>query len=904
MASLLLFSLLLAFESDFTYSNHLRTYQRDQKRLSSRMSSPKKPFQRLPSTVVPKHYAITLQPNLKTFRFDGHQTVDIEIEEETDIIVLNQVDLSISEANYTNSKGEAVSSSVIVDNEDEIATIKFENALKPGSGVLHLSFTGILNENMKGLYRSKYSVGGETRYAAVTQFAPTDARRAFPCWDEPALKATFDISLVVPKELVALSNMNEISNVPYGTNSDLKIVSFATTPVMSTYLVACAVGEFDYVESEDTDGIAVRVFTPLGKKDQGQFALEVACKTLPYYKEYFKIAYPLPKMDLIALADLSFGAMENWGLVTYRETCLLVDPLNTSAGSKQRIALVVGHELAHQWFGNLVTMEWWTHLWLNEGYASFVEYMCVDKLFPEYDIWTQFISLRYTKALELDGLHNSHPIEITVGHPSEVNEIFDDISYAKGASVIRMLHRFLSDEHFREGMSLYLERHKYANAQTDDLWNALEESSLKPVRSVMSSWTKQKGFPVLTVSQRHDGDTRILTVSQEKFCSDGKLPEAETTTLWMIPVTICTTKSPDSSVLDILVSGKVAEVVVPDVGPDDFVKLNQGTVGVYRVQYSDEMLSQLLPAIENKSLSSVDRLGIENDMFALVQAGRLPTVDILKLFNAYVAEDHYTVWSSIDAALGKLNRLISHTDFQDRFHIFGRRLLSTIHDKLGWEPVVGESHTDGLLRSLVLSRLSSFSDPQVIQEAKRRFEQHVSVEKVLPADLRQAVYGAVAQDADDRTFDALFRLYRESDLHEEKERIGQALGSVSDVLKIEKVLDFALSDEVRSQDTVSLVIAVAMTTNGRELAWNFFRKNKGIFQQRYRAYLITRLVKYLTENFASEDRALEVEAFFAGNPFPGTERTVQQSLETIRLHSDWLSRETSNLKAYITEANS
>ncbi|KAI1303651.1 Puromycin-sensitive aminopeptidase [Halotydeus destructor] len=870
------------------------------------MSSEKKAFQRLPSTVVPKHYAITLKPDLKTFIFEGHQTVDVEIHQETDTIILNQLDISISEANYKSSKGEtAASSSVVVDNDDEIATIKFENALKPGAGILHLVFKGILNDKMKGLYRSKYYVGDEARYAAVTQFEPTDARRAFPCWDEPALKATFDITLVVPKELVALSNMNEISNVPHGTNSDLKVVSFATSPIMSTYLVACIVGEFDHVESKDSDGIAVRVFTPLGKKEQGQFALEVACKTLPYYKEYFKIAYPLPKMDLIAIADFASGAMENWGLVTYRETCLLVDPKNTSADRKQWIAIVVGHELAHQWFGNLVTMEWWTHLWLNEGYASFVEYMCVDELFPEYNIWTQFITQTYTRALELDGLHNSHPIEVPVGHPSEVDEIFDDISYSKGASVIRMLHRFLGDEHFREGMSLYLNRHKYANTQTEDLWDALEESSSKPVRNVMSSWTKQKGFPVLTVSQRQDGDTRVLTLTQEKFCADGKLPASESATLWMIPVTVCTAKSPNSSVVDVLVSSKVTEIVVPNVGPNDWVKLNQGTVGVYRVQYSEDMLSQLLPAIEDRSLSAVDRLGLQNDMFALVQAGRVPTVDILKLMNAFVNEDDYTVWSSINAALGKLNTLISHTDCEEAFHIFGRRLLSKIHDKLGWEPVRGESHTDGLLRSLIINRLSSFNDPQVVQEAKKRFEQHVAGKVVIPADLRQSVYRAVAQDVDDKTFDALFGIYRESDLHEEKDRIARALGAVKDAAKIEKVLDFAMSEEVRSQDTVFVIISVAMTTNGRELAWQFFQKNKEIFKKRYEGgFLISRLVKYLTENFASEDRAVEVESFFASNVFPGTERTVQQSLETIRLHSDWLSREASNIKTFIIKANS
>lgn len=278
---------------------------------------------------------------------------------------------------------------------DETVTFVFDKDLPEGDATLCYSFTGEINDKMKGLYRSKYqSSGGEERYAAVTQFEATDARRCFPCWDEPAIKATFDISLVVPTNRVALSNMPVKKERIEG---DTKFVRFDTTPIMSTYLVAVVVGEYDYVEKHSHDGILVRVYTPVGKSKQGLFALEVAARVLPYYKEYFNIAYPLPKIDLIAIADFSAGAMENWGLVTYRETCLLVDEEHTSAVRRQWIALVVGHELAHQWFGNLVTMEWWTHLWLNEGYASFVEFLCVNHLFPEYDIWTQFVTETYIR---------------------------------------------------------------------------------------------------------------------------------------------------------------------------------------------------------------------------------------------------------------------------------------------------------------------------------------------------------------------------------------------------------------------------------------------------------------------------------------------------------------------------
>lgn len=336
---------------------------------------------------------------------------------------------------------------ITMDDKREIVDLNFASAISVGPGVLELTFDGVLSDKMKGFYRSKYQApDGQERYAAVTQFEPTDARRCFPCWDEPALKATFDMTLIVPKDRVALSNTNEVSNKADPNDSNLKVVKFATTPIMSTYLVAIVVGEFEFIEGKTSEGLQVRVFTPVGKTEQGVFALDVATKAVPFYSGYFGIPYPLPKLDLIAIADFSAGAMENWGLVTYRESCLLVDPQNTSSLRKQWIGLVVAHEIAHMWFGNLVTMEWWTDLWLNEGFATFMEFLCIDNLFPEYNIWTQFVTDTYTPALALDALHNSHPIEVPVGNPSEIDEIFDEISYHKGASVIRMLHRYISNE--------------------------------------------------------------------------------------------------------------------------------------------------------------------------------------------------------------------------------------------------------------------------------------------------------------------------------------------------------------------------------------------------------------------------------------------------------------------------
>uniref|UniRef100_A0A4W6DVB5 Puromycin-sensitive aminopeptidase n=1 Tax=Lates calcarifer TaxID=8187 RepID=A0A4W6DVB5_LATCA len=565
----------------------------------------RRPFVRLPTDVYPVNYGLSLKPDLIDFTFEGKLEALVEVTQATNQIVMNCADIDIITASFAPQGGEEINATGFnYQNEDEKVTLSFPSALQKGSGTLKIDFVGELNDKMKGFYRSKYTTpAGDIRYAAVTQFEATDARRAFPCWDEPAIKATFDITLIVPKDRVALSNMNVIDRKPYPDDENLVEVKFATTPIMSTYLVAFVIGEYDYVESQSSDGVTVRVYTPVGKAEQGKFALEVATKTLPFYKDYFSVPYPLPKIDLIAIADFAAGAMENWGLVTYRETALLIDPKNSCSSSRQWVALVVGHELAHQWFGNLVTMEWWTHLWLNEGFASWIEYLCVDHCFPEYDIWTQFVSADYTRALDLDALDSSHPIEVNVGHPSEVDEIFDAISYSKGASVIRMLHNYIGDEDFRKGMNAYLLKFQHKNASTEDLWDCLEQASGKPIAAVMGSWTKQMGFPIIVVDQEQVSDDRILKLSQKKFCASGP-HNGEDCPSWMVPISICTSEDPKCTMLKVLLDRPETTITLSGVGPDQWIKINPGT--------------SLLPGIRDLSLQPVDRLGLQNDLFSLL----------------------------------------------------------------------------------------------------------------------------------------------------------------------------------------------------------------------------------------------------------------------------------------------
>ncbi|XP_005990128.1 puromycin-sensitive aminopeptidase [Latimeria chalumnae] len=867
----------------------------------------KRPFERLPTDVSPINYGLCLKPDLIDFTFEGNLEVAVQVRQSTNLIVMNCADIDIITASYVPEGDEEINATGFnYQNEDEKVTLSFPSTLQKGTGTLKVDFVGELNDKMKGFYRSKYTApSGEVRCAAVTQFEATDARRAFPCWDEPAIKATFDITLIVPKDRVALSNMNVVDRKPYAGDKNLVEVKFARTPVMSTYLVAFIVGEYDFVEARSADGVQVRVYTPVGKAEQGRFALEVAVKTLPFYKDYFNVPYPLPKIDLIAIADFAAGAMENWGLVTYRETALLIDPKNSCCSSRQWVALVVGHELAHQWFGNLVTMEWWTHLWLNEGFASWIEYLCVDHCFPEYDIWTQFVSADYTRAQELDALDNSHPIEVSVGHPSEVDEIFDAISYSKGASVIRMLHNYIGDEDFRKGMNLYLMKFQHKNAKTEDLWQNLEEASGKPIAAVMNSWTKQMGFPLVYVEAVQKGQDRLLKLSQKKFCASGpfKTTRGSDCPYWMVPISVCTAEDPTCAKTRLLMDKPNMELLIKDIMPHQWVKLNPGTVGFYRIQYSPPMLESLLPGIRDLSLLPVDRLGLQNDLFSLARAGIISTVEVLKVMEAFVNEPNYTVWSDLSCNLGVLSSLLAQAEHQDGIQEFIKDLFEPISLKLGWDPKPGEGHLDALLRGLVLGKLGKAGHKPTIEEARRRFREHVEGRQTLPADLRSPVYVTVLKHGDVGTLDTMLKLHKQADMQEEKNRIERVLGAISASDLILRVLAFSLSEEVRPQDTVSVIGGVAGgSANGRRAAWKFVKDNwEELFNRYQGGFLISRLIKLTVDGFAGDKIASDVKVFFESHPAPAAERTIQQCCENILLNATWLKRDVDEITQYLME---
>jgi puromycin-sensitive aminopeptidase len=847
----------------------------------------------LPANVIPSHYAITLEPNFTTFKAQGYEEISVSVKEATKTILVHSKSITISSVELVGSGKTLSTQNITFDEKDDVATFEFDQSLPVGDAVLKIKFEATLNDDMAGFYRSKYVVNGETRWMATTQFEATDARRAFPCWDEPARKAVFEITLVVPTDRVALSNMLPVSET-VNKEANTKTLKFAPSPIMSTYLVAFVVGEFDYVEdhTKDQHPVRVRVYTPPGKQEMGRFALDVATKTLSYFAEYFGIHYPLPKLDMVAIADFAAGAMENWGLVTYREIALLVDEKNASVTSKQRVAYIVAHELAHQWFGNLVTMEWWNNLWLNEGFATFVGNLATNHLFPQWDIWTLFVNDYQFSAFELDSLRSSHPIEVDVKNSAQINEIFDAISYHKGSCVIRMLESHLGEENFKLGLNRYLKRFDYKNAVTEDLWQALSEQSGVDVKTFMGSYTKNVGYPIVSVKRgAQEGE---LEVSQERFLGGDA---SDDDTLWHIAADIAHKNEVSKQTF----STKTATLRTKFKNTD-WVKLNYGQSGFYRVKYSADLLAQLLVPLKNFELKPVDRLGVQGDVFALAKAGLLPTSQFLDVASALSEkETDYTVWNSLASNIGAISSLWSKEPVAPQLSALVQKLFLPTFNRLGWKPVAGERDVDALLRSIALRKLAAAKYQPVIDEARKIFKESLSNPSALPADIRSPVYEAVAANGDEATFNQIVELYKKADTPELRVLLLQVLPLQPTPELTKKAFEFSLGPDVRDQDLYMLYFTCHGVPHGGEVAWQFLRDNWDQYFQRLSkgSMMLARIIGKGTEKFSTAERAKEVEQFFTEHPFAPAERTVKQSIENIGRNAKWLSSARDDVAAWL-----
>ena len=577
----------------------------------------------------------------------------LDVQEETTSISLNTLEIDIHSTTISTGGSEIIASPKVTYNEGtQVTTIMLNKSIPAGSKIqLTQIFTGCLNDKMAGFYRSSYKDrDGSTKYLATTQMEPTDARRAFPCFDEPALKAHYTITLVADKHYTCLSNMDQASEKEVDSKiagGKRKAVKFNKTPLMSTYLLAFIVGELNHVETNNFR-VPVRVFaTPDKNIEHGRFSLDLAAKTLDFYEKTFDSKFPLPKMDMVAIPDFSAGAMENWGLITYRVVDVLYDEKTSGASTKQRVAEVVQHELAHQWFGNLVTMDFWDGLWLNEGFATWMSWYSCDKFYPEWHVWQSYVTDTLQGALSLDSLRSSHPIEVPVKRADEINQIFDAISYSKGSCVLRMISKYLGEQTFMEGIRRYLKKHAYGNTETGDLWAALSDASGKPVEKVMDIWTKNVGYPVVSVTENEQSNS--IHVEQHRFLRTGDVKPEEDTTLFPVFLGLRTQKGVDE---DLTLSGREHEFNLPNL---DFFKLNADYSGIYRTSYTPTRLAKLGQAAKAGLLSVEDRTGMIADAGALASSGYQKTSGILSLLKNFDGETEFVVWSELLSRISSIH---------------------------------------------------------------------------------------------------------------------------------------------------------------------------------------------------------------------------------------------------------
>ena len=851
---------------------------------------------RLPANVRPTKYKITIIPDLQAFTFKGEEAISIEVLEPTSYICLNAAEITIDYANIIiGNEPPLKPNNIDHDHDNERIVFQFPKTLPVGNFTLNLGFHGILNDQLRGFYRVTYpDVSGKPSLLLCTQFEPTDARRAFPCWDEPAIKATFEIILIIPTHLTALANTSVAREQ---VNDDgTSTICFKKTPPMSTYYLAFIVGDLASIEQVSSDGTLVRIWATHGKESQGQFALTTSVKLLDYFNAYFGMPYPLDKLDHIAIPDFAAGAMENWGAITYREAALLFDENSSSATTKQRIAEIIAHEMAHMWFGDLVTMEWWDDLWLNDSFASWMGNKAIDALFPEWDMWTQFLLEDTNAGLVLDGLANSHSIEMPVHNPSEIGELFDAISYSKGAAILRMLEVFLGEATFRSGVQAYLSSHQYGNARTEDLWNGLTLASEKPVSKIMNTWIKQPGFPVLEIGKGKKAN--VITIDQKRFLYSHIVGD-ELSGKWEIPLSVDEAGSSKS----LLINNTKTPITITS--PLE-LKINTGHVGFFRTNYFAEQWETLKVRIANKTLSVNDRLGIQNDAFALTKGGYLSPEIYLSLTESYKHESHVSVWESIAINLKWIEKLIYKTKYFGVFESFCQNLFIETGTSTGWDRSQGEGHLDSLLRSVLLARLAAYGHRETLNEGLIRYSQFLTDPSSLHPDLKDIVFGIATKQGSQATFDQMIALYGNSDQHEEKIRILRAMSMFSDKSLLEKTLGISLNqDLVRNQDVVSLVTSVANNNLGLTMAWDFVKNNWPEFDRRYGdgGFAIMRLVA-MTGNFISSREADDVKAFFDRNPTPSAARTIKQSLERINLNAAWLERYDRDLERWFSEYSS
>ena len=849
---------------------------------------------RLPHIVTPHRYELRLTPDLAAASFVGEETIALTVHDATDEIVLNALDLEISAVSIIGADGAPVEGQARIDAENEQARLRFPHRLEAGSWQLRIAFHGSLNAKLAGFYLSTYKTGtGEERSLASTQFEATDARRAFPCWDEPAFKAVFSITMVIDQDLTAISNGPVLRETP-AAEPGKKELHFADTIPMSTYLVAFIVGDFVPGEAVISAGVPVRVWAVPGKESLIGFAREAGAFALTFFAEYYGIPYPGEKLDLIAIPDFAFGAMENLGAVTFRETALLLDEGTATHGELQGVAEVIAHELAHMWFGDLVTMRWWNGIWLNEAFATFMQMLAVDAWKPEWETWLTFGTAR-AAALLIDGLHSTRPVEFPVGRPEEAQAMFDVLTYEKGAAVLRMLQQHLGPEVFQQGITRYLQTHALGNTETSDLWDALEQASGQPVRRAMDSWIFQPGYPLVSLEQTDDAGA--LTLSQTRFLYLGGA--AASGGLWQAPVTLRAEMRDGPSEVKTLLQERESRVELPS--RLDWVVANAGGHGFYRVRYAPDLLRRLMPHIHER-LSPIERFDLASDAWAAALAGYIPLAEFLDLTALFREEMDESVWTLLAGAFGSLRRMMG-AEQQPAIAMLVRDRLSASQERLGWSPRPDEDARTRQLRGLLLGMLGSVgNDPAVQAEARRRYAAYRQDAAAVDPNIVPAIVSVLAATGDTARYDEFWQSYLDAHNPQDEERYLFALSGFRDAGLLQQTLDRTLTSQVRSQDAPYLVRAVFANREGSALAWSFMKQHWDELLARFPENAIPRMCEGVTSLTTPELEA-EVKHWFATHEVKQAGKQLDQHLERLRMGVLFRRREAANLLAYVAQSS-
>jgi aminopeptidase N/puromycin-sensitive aminopeptidase len=823
--------------------------------------------QRLPEVATPENYKLTFTPDLEKARFEGDETIAIRVLKPTSEITLNAVDIDFHEVTIT-SGGSTQKAKVTPGKEKEMVVVAVEKPLSAGPATVHIAYTGILNDEMRGLYLGKDDQG---RKYAASQFEATDARRAFPSFDEPAYKATFDISAVADKGQVAISNQKVVSDTP--GPGDRHTVRFATTARMSPYLAALVVGNFEYIEGE-ADGIPIRVYSTPGKKEMGKFALESAQHVLSYYDKYFDIKYPYGKLDLIGLPDFSAGAMENTGCITFREVILLIDEKQGSVDLKKTIASVIAHEMAHQWFGDLVTMKWWDDIWLNEGFATWMSSKPIQAWKPEWNFNLDNVS-GTGGTLNTDSLANTRPIHQAADTPGQIMELFDGIAYGKAASVLRMLEAYLGEQTFRAGVNAYLEQHQYANATADDFWDAQAKTSKKPVDQIMPTFVKQAGVPIINVKSQCSGNSTTVTLDQRRFYNDREKFQAANDQLWQVP--LCMKSSTGSQKCELL-TRRQETFTLP--GCSTWVLANAGASGYYRDGYQPDAVRALASDAESK-LSPAERIALQADIWASVRVGREPVGDYLAFAQGLGSDRNRAV---LEDVLGRLNFIGQYlvTD-RDRasFRAWLRQYLTPILKDVGWESKPGESDEQRTLRARLFNSLGyDARDPEVLAQARKIADQVLDNPASVDREMAIGAIALAALNGDEAFYARVMTALKNPKSPEEYYMYLFSLPQFSDSKLLQRTLDYAISPDIRSQDALQLVTGVMGNPAGERLAWDFVLAHWDAVQKVGGPFASAQVVG-ATSSFCDAHMRDQVVDFYAAHKIEAAERTYRQSIERI-----------------------